>query len=480
MYKRLSKISLFFLFLLPFVVNSQEVQISKEFSIRNDFSYDILGKINEHVLLLRDRGLSHELEVFDDNLKHLDTKELRFKKRKINIIGTVPRDTFFTCYYSFKSKGEFWIRARNFDHWGIEKDTAVITVMSDNKPFKRPTFQYSENRKKSVIFSMGFDNTLNVMVIDNDSLTTIWDDEIIFDQYNLREDFQKLILTDDGDIFILLDKDNNRGRKERHHLLISYLPNGSQDIIQHKIGMAENLTTAVDMVYDNHNKQLNIAGLYNEKNTQDAVGYFYSMLPLTQIIENAEARFVPFKREFIAEVYGQKVTKERSLKHFTLSGIQTRADGGIILQSEMQKSYSRRSGYNRALYNSDLYAPRGWTDYYNEDMVFINLNPDGTELWKEIFHKKQFSQDDDGIFSSFFTLRTPSRMRIIYNDEIKKDNTVSEYVISPIGASKRKAVLSTEGQGLKLRFQDAVQISPTTIIVPSERSYGLNLVKVAY
>lgn len=480
MYKHLSKISLFFVFLLPLMVNSQEVQISKEFSIRNDFSYDILGRVDEHILLLRDRGLTHDLEVFDNDLKHLDTKELRFKKRKISLIGTVPRDTFFTCFYSFKSDGDFWIRARNFNHWGIEQDTAVITVLDSNKPYKRPTFAYSEDLSKSVIYSLSFDNKLNIMVINNDSLTTLWDDEIIFDDYNLRDDFQKLVLTDQGDVFILLDKNNSRGRRENHHLLINYLPAGTQDFVQHKINMTDNLTTDIDMTYDNINRQLSIAGLYNQKNTQDAVGYFYSMVKLTQIADNIKANFVPFSRDFIAEVYGQKVTKERSLKYFTLASIQMRSDGGIILQGEMHKSYSRRSGYNQALYSTDLYSPRGWTDYYHEDMVFINLNPDGTELWKEIFHKKQFSQDDDGIFSSFFTFSTPSRMRILYNDEIKKDNTVSEYVISPVGATKRKSVMSTEDQGLKMRFRDAVQLSSNEIIVPSERSYGLNLVKIAY
>ena len=140
----------------------------------------------------------------------------------------------------------------------------------------------------------------------------------------------------------------------------------------------------------------------------------------------------------------------------------------------MSKELSRRS----------TYTGRGggirYIDFFNEDIAIIALNSSGEEHWKTILHKKQFSQDDGAIYSSFFTFKTPSSLRIIYNDEVRNDNTVSEYLINPLGEIERKNVLNTQYQRLKLRFQDAIQLSSNAILVPSERGNKLVLVRINY
>jgi len=160
-----------------------------------------------------------------------------------------------------------------------------------------------------------------------------------------------------------------------------------------------------------------------------------------------------------------------------------RNDGGVLLISEIKREFSRRNPYNTTSYPRDNYNPytrRGWVDFYNDDIVITNINPDKEMDWYKVLYKKQFSQDDDGVFSSFFVMKTPSRMRFIYNDEIKRNNTVSEYLMDPAGKIARNSLLSTMGQEMKLRFQDAIQISSNSIIIPSEKNYDLNLVKITY
>ncbi|MCB0626438.1 MAG: hypothetical protein KDC43_21590, partial [Saprospiraceae bacterium] len=92
----------------------------------------------------------------------------------------------------------------------------------------------------------------------------------------------------------------------------------------------------------------------------------------------------------------------------------------------------------------------------------------------------QYSQDDDAAYSSYFLLKTPYNLRLLFNDEIKYENTVSEYVIQGNGHFDRNAVMSTENQKLRLRFTDAIQVASNALIVPSERRNRLKLVKVTY
>jgi len=169
------------------------------------------------------------------------------------------------------------------------------------------------------------------------------------------------------------------------------------------------------------------------------------------------------------------------LNNFIIKDLILRQDGGILLFFESYKEFSRRSasrGYSRR--DAALYGDRGWVDYYNEDIIIISTHADGTQHWKKVLHKKQFSQDDEAIFSSFYIFKTPSRLRLVYNDDITKNSTISEYLVDPIGKYERRSLLNTEYENLKLRFNDSIQLSSKSMIVPSQQSYTLNLVKITY
>ena len=47
------------------------------------------------------------------------------------------------------------------------------------------------------------------------------------------------------------------------------------------------------------------------------------------------------------------------------------------------------------------------------------MHPDGSNHWEKVLHKKQYSQDDDAAYSSYFLLKTPTALRVIFNDEAK-------------------------------------------------------------
>jgi hypothetical protein len=150
----------------------------------------------------------------------------------------------------------------------------------------------------------------------------------------------------------------------------------------------------------------------------------------------------------------------------------------VLMIAERNRQLERRTGStNRAFFDGGV---RYIVDYYYDDMFMVSFNPDGKTHWKTILHKKQYSQDDNGVFSSFFLYKNPTNLRLLFNDEIKYENTVSEYVVNGSGDFERKSLLNTENLELKLRFRDALQVSATEIIVASERRNRLKLVKLQY
>ena len=153
-----------------------------------------------------------------------------------------------------------------------------------------------------------------------------------------------------------------------------------------------------------------------------------------------------------------------------------RKDGGIVA------IFEERREYERSLYQGrrDFYGMRFAIDYYYDDMYAIALSPQGESHWQKRLPKKQYSFDDDALFSSFFIFETPSALRIVYNDEIKNENTVSEYVLTGGGLSERRNVLNTNRQDLRLQVSQSLQVSSNDFIIPSVRRNRLKLVRIAY
>jgi hypothetical protein len=113
-------------------------------------------------------------------------------------------------------------------------------------------------------------------------------------------------------------------------------------------------------------------------------------------------------------------------------------------------------------------------------LVVVTTLPDGSVQWNTVLHKKQYSQDDDGIYSSFFAMLGNRQLRLFFNDEISNENICSAYVLTPTGAYSRESVLNTEDKKLRMRFRDALQTAENEILVPSEYAGKLQLVRVEY
>ncbi|MEO1626850.1 MAG: hypothetical protein AAFV25_16980, partial [Bacteroidota bacterium] len=228
---------------------------------------------------------------------------------------------------------------------------------------------------------------------------------------------------------------------------------------------------------DNLNNKLIAAGLYSKKNKGRASGYFF----LRVDPDNPKAHLLksePFDPEFISNFLGKDSEKKKGITDLSIVELILRRDGGMLIAAERKREYERRMA-STGRYTREDYSPY-IVDYYYDDICLISVHPDGETHWKTVLHKKQYSQDDDASFSSFFLLKTPRNLRFLFNDEIKDNSTVSEYVVNGRGYADRNSVMSTEFQNIRLRFRDALQVASNELIVPSERRNRLRLVRVRY
>ncbi|NJL74915.1 MAG: hypothetical protein HC892_07680 [Saprospiraceae bacterium] len=232
------------------------------------------------------------------------------------------------------------------------------------------------------------------------------------------------------------------------------------------------------------NQVLTAGGLYGDRNIAWAKGYFLLRIPT-----DAPSKYDIYFHEFTAEMVEKFLAndapnnKNRGIFDTEVQEIVLRRDGGILLVAEKVKVSQR--GYTGVTpipyyYNRNASSLANLTDYYFDQMLVISVHPDGKKHWENVLHKKQYSQDDNGIYSSYFLLKTPSNLRFIFNDDIKEENTVSEYVVGGDGGFERHSIMSTDNQRIRVRFRDAIQTASKEIIMPSERRSRIKLVRIKF
>lgn len=473
----MSRFLVLLLLLSAGTVWSQKVTISNETSMRTDYAYDILGQIDDRILLYRDRGNEKIVEVFDEDLKFLYDRELLFPERRATVYGVAKQDSSFTIFTGFTRKGKYSLIANRYNKNVQPVDTSY--VIEEEEDFKAGGFRFvtSHDRSKTLLFSSREGKFLYLYVIDNNTLELMWWKEILLKDFDVRQDFRQIFVTENGEVNVLFHDDEAEKGTPQFMLVGA---SADEVVYVNKLQVDKKHIIDITCKYDYNNYGLVIAGLASDDDRNDADSYFYMSRPLSTLKAINTITYRNFDAQFIEEVYGKKLGKRKQLKDFVTRDVIVRNDGGMILVTEMKKEFYRRSSFNNMSVAGGDGFGRGWVDIYTEDIVLVAVNPDGTEEWKKILYKKQFSQDDGGAFSSFFIFKTPSRMRLIYNDEVKANSTVSEYVLDPLGRYERNSLLSTEYQNLKIRWRNGIQVSPGVMLAPSEINNKLSVVKVDY
>jgi len=469
--------------MLHFCSDAQVVSSSENINIRSDYGYEIIGKVDDQILLYRDRGFEQILMVFDESLEFVREREIDTEKKKAKVYGLAKRDTCFLAFYGYKDDGVEYVRVGSFNNYAEILDT--MTIFEKKKTFfggRDFSHQLSDDKRYSMLYTVEKKSDLIPIIFDNQTMKATHVGEYKIENRNLRKDLMEIKVTNQGDIIMMLEMNNSRFNNDKHIVEIIYIQGRTGAVSISQVNLKDIYTQSIHLSYDNYRRMVSVSGLYNDKSSSESKGYFFAEKPIGNPRMDMDVVFSEFDQSFINEVYGTKSNKKKGIKDFEIVSSISRQDGGKILIAEMQKRFSRNPSYN-SNYGLNSYSGgsvNSWVDYFNEDMVVIALKPGGKEHWKKVMYKKQFSQDDGAVFSSYFLFKTPSRIRIIYNDEIKKDNIVSEYVFGPLGKNKRQSIFSTEYQNLKLRLKDALQISGSELLIPSERNRNLSIVKISY
>ena len=471
---------LLFLVLATTCVPAQVLTVSDELTMRNDTEYSLIGKLGGQVLLLQDRDNKQLLTAYGRTMNQSWEKELEVRGRNVRILDAVAdqEGTGFHLLYLYRDRGRNHLQLDRYNPAGNLQDSVTLKDFGLFVTTPEDDIYRSEDESKLLLLMVEQQSKVRHLSIDLDSMQVLYDAELEPEKFFYNEDFLQAEISNTGDMYFVVERDNFKSRRKEHRYdVYTHRADGGQTG-QIEVNLGDSLTYDVFFRYDNLNDRLAVGGLYATRDFMRAEGYFFASVdPGGQV---QPPKFQRFPLNLVKNVEGKRYNKRRpGIDDLTVRDAVLRRDGGMVMITERDRQLQRRGG---AIQNQLLntYGGRPLVDYHFDEIVVFAINPDGTPHWSNIMHKKQYSQDDRGVYSSFFLMESPSQLRFLFNDEIRFENTVSEYVLNGRGEFDRNSLFNTRDLELRLRFRDGVQVASNELILPSEHRNRLRLVKMTY
>ncbi len=471
-----SLFTLFLVFIAAGVLSAQVITVSNEMSLQSEFVYDIIGQVGEDILVIKDGVNDFDIQAYDEDLYMTWTKEdEKLDSRKSRIINVIPDDDQFYVVYSNDWKDTIGIQVRTYNpKVQVDYQDTIVLI---KRGLLRPRFRFVKSEDENIFLMTEIENEriVSAFAYNLRQRRLLWESKFDFTNINFREEYRKTIITNEGEMFLIFEKNNFRYKMESHSMEFFRYRKEDNNFEQLTVPLPEFVTYDAYFTYDNVNKTLTTVGLYSDRNTGITDGIYH--LVVDRALTTHQLSTIQYDDELVADFHGKYNPKRESLYNLDIRDLVLRQDGGLLIIAEENKEYERLSyGSRRDYYGSSRFS----VDYYYEDIVLVSIHPDGSAHWQKLLPKRQYSNDDEAAYSSYFLFKNPSYLRILYNDEIRNDNTVSEYILNGAGDITRRSLMSTDNQKLKLQIKNAIQLSSNEMIVPSVRGKKLKLVKFKY
>jgi hypothetical protein len=456
---------------------AQTVVVSEGLSLRNDYGYEIVGRYRDRILLYRDRYDNFEIQAFDGQMRPTWNRELEnLERRGTQVLSVIAGKNDFSIIYRYRKRASTYLRINKYDPAANLIDT--MTVMNyGERVFSPPELDIarSDDRNCFVVYNTADRSKVEAVCFRLDKMEVLWNKVALYEQDFVESALKSVAVSNDGHFFITSEYDNRKTRIESHRLHVLRI--GPEPDQVRYVRMPKFLTADFKTVFDNQHRRLVIAGLCAEKNRDRTNGSFFVRMEPNDT--TSQVFFTEFDEQFVSVLRRKEVDEDnRGVSDADVAQLILRQDGGVLIVAERHYEINRGSvGGGRGFIRD---GARLIIDYYFDDLFVVAHQPDGKVHWRTVLHKKQYSQDDEATFSSYFLMRNVDRLHFLFNDEIKYENTCSDYVVSPAGAFDRNSLFNTFGQNLRLRFRDGLQVSANECIIPSEFRNKLRLALVRY
>ncbi len=482
---------LYMTLLIQFMLQAQEVSLSvpvKFPSKLNDF--EILGKNENGIFLHYFSNSKNEVEVFTKNLRPVIRREIDLKNKNTRIESVFLRESGGVVFYSRNDQSVQYLEAKRLSgNLYLSNDAVILDSIVKNKTsgFEPFYIKQSPNRKYFLVFTIyDYKGSFSVKY-------SVFDEELEYVSSGVFENNQKNIVlksfkvSDSGIVHAVMARYSKQseisdyGYDELYTFSYNAVTGfGSQQVSKDEGYMFKNIITEIDPVTD----RVFTAANYINSNNKIDLGF---VILSTNLITSSHRQFkYPFSQENMEKMtsYTTKSWLNQALI-IKPKKIIPQSDEGclIILESQYRTTRVVRDipgMYSYPYMYDNTFNTRVFDQNHYFDITAVSISGRGEVNWTVVMPKKQVTEGDGGLYSSFMLFESNNLLKFLFNEDIYTSGNFIEYNINSAGEMLHLSILNSEREQFIPIPQKGIQISPTEVIIPSEQKRDLQLLLLKY
>ena len=418
----------------------------------NSFLSKIIHSDQTGFYALRVQGLGNKQTKPNIFVEHYDKNKMRLKKsaeldlkfknkrRDFEDVIVAGGNMYFLTSFNNQAKKKNYLFAQTVNKKTLRPSRKLqkISEVSTRNLYQEGGFRHdlSKDTSKILLYSSlpkkkRQPERFSLQVFDN-QLTPLWEKEVQLPFNDENFSVQEYKIDNEGNVYMLgIIYEGGKKRKSTYqYVVLAYRDNGSA-VEEYKVNLNKKFITDLTFRVDNKG-DLIFSGFYSDQGTYSVKGtYFFRLNPVTKEIYNKNLKAFDFKflTEYLSDNKVEKAKKSAKkgkspeLYRYALDDLILRSDGGAVLVAE-QYYVERRNNNNyynngfggiggignigfrnRSAFNNNLYVDE--YEYYYNDIIVVNIQPNGEIEWTARIPKQQTTSNDGGYFCLLYTSPSP-------------------------------------------------------------------------
>lgn len=335
----------------------------------------------------------------------------------------------------------------------------------------------SADKSKIMIYALGkkglstilIDNQLNVLHRERHNISSLGNDNI-----------HQALLDNDGKFyFSIAAESGNKDYAADFHLY--QLSADGRNVNHKKLPSNQQFYSGLFSKINRANGQVYSAGFYSGHKNGNLEGVIYFTYD-PELQSFANIKKIPFSQQVLNGVDARN--KKKAFNDEQVRDLIVKNDGGFLLVSEDAYVRSRTEmtpgwGYY-SWYYAPVYPDRTIYEYHYGDILVMDFDGAGSIQWHQFIRKDQYSQDDNGIFSSYAFLNSGSSLVFLYNDFNNRSSSIKVAALDAEGQLQMQPLNTGNIGNADWLPRRAVQVDRTTWVIPVLNRNNLFFAKVAF
>ncbi len=427
------------------------------------------------------------LERYDNDLNLTSSSILNlptdWKQRKIIDIFPFAGKlvSLISVYDKAKDSNSLYAQTIDKSTLQLTGKRVLVSEISAKSRRNKGEFDYSISRDSSKILiysNLPFDGgeeKLSLLVYD-ENLDLQWEKPVSLPFKDKNFSVESYDVDENGNVYLLgkLSETTNliklmTSKPAPYTYVIVAYRNKGEESQQYEVKLGDDFITDLTFRIGN-NGDLICAGFYSEHGEHRLKGtLFFKINEATK--EMYDIKRGEFNSAFLSQFMSTRnANKKKELVHYRIDKLILRNDGGALIIAEqffVIVTTTTRNGITTTT-----------TTYHYNDIIAVNINPDGSIAWATKIPKRQI--DTSGRLSSYAMLISKGKIYFVYNDHPKNVNVtdfrkiknfkginsaVMLVTLTPDGKYEKSLLFSNKDMDVVIRPKLARQTKANDLII---------------